>query len=354
MRMWAVVAAKSPLECIMEETPTPKDAEVLVETTHCGVCHSDVHFWEGEYNLGFGKVTTLQELGVKLPRAPGHEVLGRVVAVGPDATGVAIGDRRIVFPWIGCAECAACRSGDDNLCTKMASIGVERHGGFSSHVLVPDSKFLVDPQDLDPALAATYACSGITVLGAIRKLGQIDPDAPVLLVGAGGLGHSAIAMLHALGHRRIIVADIDEAKRQSALEAGATDVLDGNIHDLTGGIVKVVGGPLMYAIDFVNNTRTATATFNSLGKGGRMVLVGVSGGELEISLVGMISVPRYVMGTQTGTLQDLKDLVALASSGKLKPIPIEHMASDKANEALMRLYDRRVIGRLVLNYTTAD
>jgi len=348
MRLWAVIANKQPLQAIEVNDPDPKGAEVLLEVSHCGVCHSDLHFWQGEYNLGYGKTMRVTDRGVTLPRAPGHEVVGRVVAFGPEAMGVKKGDRRIVYPWIGCGQCARCKAGDDNMCVNQASIGVVRHGGFGSHVLVPHSRYLVDPGDLDPALAATFACSGITVLSAIRKLGPMDPDSPVVLVGAGGLGHAAIAMLLALGHRKIIVVDVDESKRRAALAAGATYAIDGTTEDVTAEIVKAAGEPVLYAMDFVNNTKTAKTAFDSLGKGGRLILVGAAGGELELSLAGMIFTARSVAGTQTGNVQDLKDVVALARSAKLTPIPIERMDMDHANDALLRLKAGKVTGRLVL------
>jgi alcohol dehydrogenase, propanol-preferring len=267
---------------------------------------------------------------------------------GRTAKGVKVGERRIVFPWIGCGQCDRCEAGEDNMCTRQSSIGVVRHGGFSSHVLVPHWKYLVDPGDLDPAVAATYACSGITVLSAIRKLGSMRPDSAALLIGAGGLGHSAIAMLRALGHRNIVVVDVDENKRAAVMEAGATAFVDGKVENLAAEIVKCAGGSVLYAIDFVNNTKTANAAFNSLGKGGKLVLIGLGGGELDIPLASMVFLPRNVMGSSTGTLQDLKDVVELANSGKLKPIPVDHMHRDQANEALNRLRAGRVTGRVVL------
>ncbi|SAK94528.1 alcohol dehydrogenase [Caballeronia temeraria] len=348
MKLWAVVTNGEPLQALNEPDPTPQGAEVLVDVSHCGVCHSDVYFWKGEYNLGHGKVLRLTDRGVKLPRAPGHEVVGRVVAFGPEATGVKVGDRRIVYPWIGCGVCDRCKAGEDNMCAKQASIGVVRNGGFSSRVLVPHSRYLVDPGEIDPAVAATYACSGITVLNAIRKLGTMDPTSPVLLIGAGGLGLAAIAMLTSLGHQNIIAVDVDEAKRRAAIDTGATTVLDGNADDLQAQIAKAAGGTLLYALDFVNCSPTAKVAFESLGKGGKLVLVGATGGELEISLLSMILVPRTITGSQTGTLQDLKDVVAMARSGKLKSIPIDHMPFDKANEALVKLNEGKVTGRVVL------
>lgn len=348
MRMWALFAAREPLRAVDLENPSPQGAEVLVRVSHCGVCHTDLHFWEGEFNLGRGKVLTLADRGTKLPMALGHEIVGRVVAVGPEATGVAVGDRRIVFPWIGCGICPRCKAGDENLCANQRSIGLTRNGGFATHVLVPHSRYLVDPGGLDPALAGTYACSGITVLGAIRKLGKIEPDSPVLIIGAGGLGHAAIATLVAMGHRNIIVAEISEAKRRAALDAGASSVVDAAADDVVERIAQAAKGPLYHAIDFVNNTRTANFANDSLAKSGTLVLVGVAGGEMDLSLVRMVSGARSIIGSNAGNLQDLKDLVALASEGKLKPIPITRMPMEQANDALRTLQAGSVTGRIVL------
>jgi alcohol dehydrogenase/propanol-preferring alcohol dehydrogenase len=348
MEAWAVVEAGQPLQHIDLPTPKPKGTEVLLEVTHCGVCHSDLHFWHGYYNLGGGKVMRIQDRGVTLPRAPGHEIVGRVVKAGPEAEGVAAGDLRIVYPWIGCGACDRCRDGDDNLCTEQRSLGVIEHGGFASHVVAPHPRYLVDPGTVDPAVAATYACSGITVYGAVRKALPMPPDYPIVLIGAGGLGLSAIAMLKALGHRNIASVDISADKRQAALDAGATAVVDGNVENLTQAILAVAGRQVRAVIDFVNNDTTGQAGFGALAKGGKFIAVGVSGGELTISLSGMVFRGLSVQGSLTGSPQDLRDVIALAENGKLKPLPVERLPKDKANEALHRLDEGTVTGRLVL------
>lgn len=353
MKKWALVGARKPLLPMEVATPTPTGRQVLIEMTHCGVCHTDLHFWHGEFNLGHGKKVTLEERGTRLPLTLGHEIVGKVVAMGPEATGVQVGDLRVVYPWVGCGQCARCRAGDENLCEKQTSLGLATDGGFATHVLVPDSHYLFDLGDLDPALASTFACSGITVLGAIRKFGRMDPDSAVLIIGAGGLGHAAIAMLVALGHRNIVVADIDEAKRASALRAGATRVVDSASGDVREQIRQAAGGPLLHAIDFVNTTQTANAAFESLSKGGTLVLVGVAGGELDLSLAGMVFTGRCITGSNTGNLEDLRTVIELAKAGKLKPIPIERMPLHEANAALDKLEARRVTGRIVLENLSA-
>jgi alcohol dehydrogenase, propanol-preferring len=107
-------------------TPKPTGTEVLVEITHCGVCHTDLHFWDGEFNLGRGKKVTLADRGTKLPTTLGHEIVGRVGAVGPESKGVNIGDLRAVYPWIGCGKCVRCLMGDENLCDDPSSLGLSQ------------------------------------------------------------------------------------------------------------------------------------------------------------------------------------------------------------------------------------
>src|SRR6201996_7781928 len=209
MRAWAVGENGQPLQDIELRTPEPQGGEVLREVTHCGVCHSDLHIWEGFYDLGGGNRMSLKDRGVVLPLAMGHEIVGRVVKLGPEASGVKPGDIRIVFPWLGCGKCEKCLAEDDNMCTVAAkSLGVFANGGYGTHVIAPDPRHLVDPGSLDPAVAATYACSGITVYSAIRKAMPVPPQEAIVLVGAGGLGLNAIAVLKAMQHQHIVVVDV--------------------------------------------------------------------------------------------------------------------------------------------------
>ena len=347
MKAWKIVASKAPLEQFDEPMPVPTGSEVVVEVTHCGVCHSDLHFWKGEYNMGGGKVMRLADRGVTLPRAPGHEIAGRVVAMGPDASGVKIGDVRVVYPWLGCGECAYCLSERDNMCASPKGIGTVRDGGFGSHVVVPHGRYLADPGNVDLALAATYACSGITVYSAVNKIMPLEPDAPVLLIGAGGVGLMGIAMLLAVGHRNIVSVDIDPVKRAAALAEGATQALDGASPDFVA-MVHAACGPIAAVIDFVGNDTSARNGFDTLAKGGRYVVVGVAGGELSLSLAGMIFGAKSVCGSLTGNPQDLRAVLALANAGKLRATPITLCPHDHANEALHDLHEGKVTGRIVL------
>jgi propanol-preferring alcohol dehydrogenase len=349
MKGWAVVQNEAPLQYIELADPEVAGSDVLLEVTHCGVCHSDLHFWHGVHSLGGGRVIRLKDNGVTLPRAPGHEVAARVVAVGPDVEGVALGEHKVVYPWIGCGLCAPCLAEQDHLCLgARQTIGVRHDGGFGSLVKVPHPRYLVDYGDIDPGLAATYACSGITTYSAVKKIMPLAADSAVVLLGAGGLGLAAISMLRAFGHEKIISVDIRQDKLDAALQAGASAVVDGS-KDLSGQkIIDVAGGPVAAAIDFVNTSQTAEAGFNALRKGGTLVLVGMAGGEMTISTTGMVFRALSVQGSGVGSPQDLRDVLAMARDGRLQPTPVERFARNAANEVLERLERGEIMGRAIL------
>jgi len=351
MRAYAVVENGKPLQEIELPTPEPTGTEVLLEVTHCGVCHSDLHIWEGYYDVGGGQKMSLTDRGVKLPLAMGHEIVGRVAKLGPDAKGVKVGDIRIVFPWLGCGTCETCLNEDDNMCAVAnRSLGVYQNGGYGSHVVAPHPRHLVDLGTLDPAVAATYACSGITVFSAIKKAMPLSPTQAIVLVGAGGLGLNAIAVLKAMKHQNIISVDISVEKREAALAAGAHKVVDGSGDGatVTKRIIEAAGGAVPAVIDLVNGTATARFAFGALAKGGKLIQVGLFGGELMLPLPIMAIRVLSVMGSYVGNPKELRELVRLAQDGELSALPVTTVPQSQAYESLMRLRDGKVTGRLVL------
>ena len=353
MRAWAVVETGKPLKELELPTPEPKGAEVLLEVTHAGVCHSDLHIWEGEYDLGSRGKMRLTDRGVVLPLAMGHEIVGRVAKLGPEAEGkgVKVGETRLVYPWVGCGKCDVCRREEENMCLTPRSLGVYQNGGYATHVLATHWSHLVDIAGLDPALAATYACSGVTVYSAINKLLPIGPEEPLVLVGAGGLGLNAIAILKALGHRRICVVDVDQRKLDAAKEEGATDTVLAGDEGTTKRILEACGGPVAGVVDLVNGTQTARFAFDALRKGGKLVQVGLFGGEMNIPLPLMPIRALTIQGSYVGNVKELRALVDIAKEGKIPPIPVTREPLRNADSALNRLREGKVVGRIVL---TAD
>ncbi|MSP01732.1 MAG: alcohol dehydrogenase [Acetobacteraceae bacterium] len=354
MRAWAVVENGKPLQEIELPTPEPIGTEVLIEVTHCGVCHSDLHIWDGYYDIGGGQKMSLMDRGVTLPLAMGHEIVGRVAKLGPEAKGVKVGDLRIVFPWLGCGTCDTCLAEEDNMCVKAArSLGVYQNGGYGTHVIAPHPRHLIELGNVDPAVAATYACSGITVYSAIKKAMPIPPDEAIVLVGAGGLGLNAIKVLLALNHRNIISVDISEEKRATALKMGAHKTVDGSGPDTAKRIMEAAGGPVLAVIDLVNGTQTARFAFGALRKGGKLVQVGLFGGELMLPLPIMAIRALTVQGSYVGNPKELRELIKLAQDGSLAALPVATVPQNQADSALMRLRDGHVTGRLVLKAEAA-
>ncbi|MFC6216037.1 alcohol dehydrogenase catalytic domain-containing protein, partial [Fodinicurvata halophila] len=206
-----------PLEVSTRPLPEPRGEEVLLRVTGAGVCHSDVHIAEGGYDLGQGRSLSFKER-IRFPLTLGHETTGEVVALGSGAHGVAPGDQVLVYPWIGCGDCAVCRAGQENLCLSPDFIGVNRDGGYADHILVPSARHLVDIAGLDPVKAAPLPCSGLTTYSALRKFGPRLESVPTVVMGAGGLGLMALGLMQRMGAPGAIVVEPDAARRQAALE----------------------------------------------------------------------------------------------------------------------------------------
>ncbi|NOU07275.1 MAG: alcohol dehydrogenase catalytic domain-containing protein [Hyphomicrobiaceae bacterium] len=346
-RCYCVTKHNAPLELATREVATPKGREVLVKVTGAGVCHSDIHLWEGHYDLGGGKKLSLKDRGIKLPLTMGHEIAGEIIAAGPDAKGAKIGAKVVVYPWLGCGECPTCNRGDENLCLKGRSLGVFIDGGYSTHVIVPDAKYCIDLGKLDAAEAAPLACSGVTTFSALKKFGAKIKDEPVVIIGAGGLGRMAMTMLKAMGGKGAIVVDIDPVKRDGAKAAGALSVIDGGAADAAQQILTTTGGALLI-LDLVGAASTLNLAIASATRGTEIVVVGLFGGEVTIPVPFFPLRPLAIRGSYVGNLAELTELVDLAKAGKLELIPVNRRPLDEANAALMSLRDGKVNGRVVL------
>ncbi|HEY3721432.1 MAG TPA: alcohol dehydrogenase [Roseiarcus sp.] len=348
MKCYQVAAFGAPLLEAVMPTPTPRGAEVLLEVVAAGVCHSDLHLWEGGYDLGHGKRLSLKDRGIALPLTMGHETAGRVLAVGPDASGVTIGKTYLVYPWIGCGRCATCLRGDENLCATPSFLGIHRNGGYADHILAPHPKYLVDIEGLDPLRMAPFACSGLTAFSALEKVGEALKDTAVVIFGAGGLGLICIEILKVVGGKGAVVLDVDPLKREAARKNGALATIDPRASDALSQLTAANGGPAMAVIDFVGSSETTALGFDALGKGGKLVIVGLYGGSAPWSLPLIPMKGVSIVGSYVGNLQQLRELVDLVRAGKVTPLPITRCALHDADRALNDLRAGRFVGRAVL------
>jgi D-arabinose 1-dehydrogenase-like Zn-dependent alcohol dehydrogenase len=348
MKSYDVAECGAPLKLFERPTPRPQGSEVLLRVLAAGVCHSDIHFWEGHYDLGGGKRLQLTERGMRLPLTMGHETVGEVLEAGPEAEGVAAGARRVVFPWIGCGDCPVCRRGEEQLCPKPGFLGVFRAGGYADHILVPHPRYLLEIGDLHASQAAPYACSGLTAYGALKRLGPVIAEEPVVVIGAGGLGLMCLNLLKAMGGRGAIVVDTDARKREAALRAGALAAIDGAAPDAVKELRAAAGGGVWAAIDFVGATSTARLAVDALAKGGRLVVVGLFGGEITLPLPFIPMRAMTIQGSYVGSLAEMKELLALVSRAGIPSIPITSRPLAEADATLQDLRAGRLVGRAVL------
>jgi len=351
MHAFAIFEGAPTVTDVVLPTPIPTGTEILLRVVRSGVCHTDTHLREGYYDLGSRGKMSLVDRGVPYPLVLGHEVVGVVEAIGPEVTGVAAGDRRLVYPWIGEGSCSACQAGQENLCPTPQNLGIARHGGYAEYILVPHPRYLIDVTGLEERWAATLACSGLTAYSAAKKAISTDPTLPVVVIGTGGVGLMAIATLRALGHEAIVAVDLQSRNLELAREMGATTAIRADQDDLAAAIIEETGGEVSAVIDFVNNSTTAPVAFAVLRKGGTMIQVGLFGGELTIPTALLTLKVIAIRGSFVGSLDELVELVKLARKGGLPQIPIidAELSAGSVQESLDRLVAGGVVGRIVLS-----
>src|SRR5207247_11083920 len=348
MLSYDVVEWGKPLEKAERETPKPNGTEVLLTLKYCGVCHSDVHIRDGYFELGGGKRLLMSDRGMTRPATLGHEPYGTVIAAGPEAGDVPIGADRLVYPWTGCGICTRGLEGLDNYCMAPRMIGIQRRGGYADHLLVPHPRYLIDASGIDPAWAATLSCSGLSTYSAIWKLNPIPREEWVAVIGVGGVGLPAIGMLRAMGHERIIAVDVDAAKLNAAEVAGAAATIDSRDVEVAKKLQQIAGGPIYGAIDLVGNTDTASFALGALRKGGRLILIGLYGGEILLSLVATVQGALTIQGSHLGSVAELKPVVVLARESKIKPIPFQKRPLSEVSRTLDELKAGTIVGRVVM------
>lgn len=349
MKSQSMINYAEPLQETIEETPTPSGTQVLLKITHCGVCHSDVHLHDGYFNLGGGNKLDVRS-GRELPFTLGHEIEGEIIGLGEDAQGVSIGDKVVAYPWIGCGECSICQRGDENLCDNNSGmvLGVNAQGGFSDHVIVPHSKYLLKYDGVPTGLAATYMCSGLTAYSAMKKIGQPTKDDKVLIIGLGGVGMMGIQLFHALFEQYPLGADVDEEKLAEANRAGVPATYNPKDPNAIRELMSDTKGGVYAVVDFVGSESSFAFANKAVKKGGKIIIVGLFGGSLSmpIPIIPMRSIT--IMGSFVGNLQESKEMMALVQAGKVAPIPIEQRDMTEANQTLDDLRDGKIVGRVVL------
>jgi D-arabinose 1-dehydrogenase-like Zn-dependent alcohol dehydrogenase len=348
MRSICVKEHGKPLVATETELPELKEFEVLLKVVATGICHTDLHLWEGGYDLGGGKRLNVADRGIDLPMTMGHEVAGTVVAVGPNGDQSIIGKDCVAYPWLGCGECSTCKRGQENLCLKSRSLGIFTPGGYAEYTVLPDAKYCIEHKGIPAEQAALLACSGVTTYSAIRKFGDVLKDEPLVVLGAGGLGLMALSIVRALGFKGAIMVDVDPLKLDAAKAAGALHVVNSGNDGAAQEIIDLTRGGAQAVLDLVGAEATINLAIAAVARAAQIVICGLYGGELRVPLPFVPMRPLNIRGSWVGNLTELKELIALAQEKGIAPVPITECSLGQVNEALMDLKDGKLVGRAIL------
>jgi propanol-preferring alcohol dehydrogenase len=341
MQAIRLTAWQRPPELCDVPVPVPGPGAVLLRVAAAGLCHSDLHLMHWPPG----------SLPYELPFTLGHEVAGTVVALGPGADGVAVGDSVLVYgPW-GCGGCRRCSLGEEHLCERAAATpkrgcGLGHDGGLAEFVVVPSSRLLVPLRDLDPLTAAPLADAALTPYHAIRRaLPHVDPGGAAVVIGVGGLGHVAVQLLRALSSLRVVAVDVRPEALDLALAAGAAAALiaDGPIDAELRRTVGAGGAGLV--IDCVGSDATLRTAGATVSPGGHVAIIGMAGGTFPMRRGG-VPMETSVVISNWGTRAELAEVVELARAGVIaleaEPVPLSDVVA-----AYGRLERGEVRGRVV-------
>lgn len=327
---------------VLDEVPAPKPSpgQVVIKVEGAGFCHSDLHIIDGEIQV--------------LPRMPltlGHENAGTVAATGSGVQGVREGDKVAVFGGWGCERCDYCVTGHDMLCATPNWVGLSQwDGGYAEYLLVPHEKYLVKLGTLAPREAAPLTDAALTPYRAIKKaMLFLEPDKYVLVIGLGGLGQYGLKLLRILSGCPVIAVDVSESKRATAKDLGAAHVFDGRDPELVTKIMDVTGGGGVAAsFDFVGADATLALAIGTTRALGKVTQVGLAGGSANLKVLTNSRFEVQFEATLWGTIRELREVIALAESGRLKPIALEFAPLDKINDVYQRLKRGQIDGRAVI------
>ncbi len=343
MKAIRFVRWQSPPELVEIATPAPGPGEVLIEVEAAGLCHSDLHIMEWPEGT----------VPYTLPFTLGHENAGTVAALGPKTTGVAVGDRVLVYSRWGCGACWYCRQGMENVCERSAAElgghggGAGRDGGLAEFMVVPSARYLVPLGDLDPVPAAPLTDAALTPYHAIKRcLPHLRPNGSAVVIGVGGIGHMAVQILRALSSVRIVAVDLREDALRLAREAGADVTLPAA--GLTAADLRAATGAsgATLVLDCVATDVTLELAAGAVAQGGALCYVGRGGGTLPVR-AGRFPFETTVLIPTWGTPAELLEVVALAHAGAIHT-EVERFTLEEAVGAYERLRRGEVVGRAVV------
>ncbi|MGV9384951.1 alcohol dehydrogenase catalytic domain-containing protein [Nonomuraea sp. NPDC003707] len=328
----AVTEPGGPLRPVEVAITDPEPGWVRVRVTASGVCGADL-----------GTVSAAEPAG-GFPITPGHEIAGVIEATGALAAGWEPGDR-VAVGWSGgsCGHCHACRTGDQVHCRRRRIPGLSYPGGWADTVTVPVEALARIPDGLSAADAAPMGCAGVTTFTALREAG-LPPGSRVAVYGLGGLGHLAVQFAARMGHEVVAIARGTD-RRHDAAAFGARHYIDATTQDAGQTLAELGGADLILCT--APTSEPISALLDGLRLRGRLTLIGVDGGALQVPVAQLVMNALIVTGHLTGTPADIEDTMRFAAAHDVRP-RLERLPLEQADLAVRRLSQGQARYRIVL------
>ncbi len=319
-------------ELVERDVPEPGPGQVRVKVEACGICHSDALVKEGLWP------------GLQYPRVPGHEIAGRVDAVGTNVTSWAVG-QRVGVGWHGghCFVCEQCRRGDFAMCVNRKVTGIDFDGGYATLVIVPAAALAAIPDDLPAEEAGPCMCAGVTVFNALRNSGARAGEV-VAVHGIGGLGHLGVQYARRMGFKTVAI-NRGKDKEELARQLGAHSYIDATVQDVVAELQKLGGASVILAT--APNAQAISGLVDGLAPSGKLLVPAAPQEPLTINVFSLIMKRSSVAGWYSGTAKDSQDTLEFSALSGVHPM-IEKYPLDKVAEAYEQMSSGKVRFRVVL------
>lgn len=319
------------------DIPEPGPGQVLVKLLTSGVCHTDLHAAHGDWPVKPAP-----------PFVPGHEGCGRVTAVGPGVTELAVGDLvGNAWLWSACGACEYCRSGWETLCEDQQNGGYSVNGSFGDYMLV-DARFAPRiPEGLDPVEVAPILCAGVTVYKGL-KVSETRPGQWMVISGIGGLGHVAVQYARAMG-MRVVAVDVADEKLALARQLGAEVAIDAREADVAAAVVEATGGGAHGVLVTAVHPQAFGQAIGMARRGGTIVFVGLPPGDFPAPIFDVVLKGLTIRGSIVGTRQDMAEAIDFYARGLIKPT-VTTADLTEINDVFARMEAGGIDGRVVIDY----
>lgn len=333
MRAVQISRPKGPLELVERDVPTPSQGTVRIRVEACGICHSDTLVKEGAMP------------GLEYPRVPGHEVTGKIDALGPGVVGWTLGER-VGVGWFGgsCGHCDPCRRETRFACQIGSVTGVTQDGGYAEYMLAPTAALARVPAELSAVEAAPLMCAGVTTFNALRNSGGTAGDL-VAILGVGGLGHLGVQFAAKMGFRTVALAR-GKDKEALAKQLGARYYIDTRAQNPVDELTKLGGARVV--LGTVTSGEAMSGIVGGLGIDGTLMVIG-AGGTLEVAPALLIFGRRSIKGWYSGIAIDSEDTLSFSVLTGVRPM-IEVYPLERVAEAYDRMLSGKARFRIVLTF----